>query len=272
MLSPVVAAGTGGSDGGNLHWAYVSYFGTGVYRVGDNKSVTVLRPTARWDHTQAAYGAEGERTLGWKFRLPIAVGLHRFDFDDIPGIIDPDNVGSISVTPGVDLDIPITDSWTLRPSANLGWGSLTDGTETAWTYWLGVNSRYQFNTGKLGWALLNALSYVGYNPNEDRNEDMFPLMTGLEFAYPLPWKLAQNPLELNWHITYTAFYNNLDYIVQGQQLVKAIDQWQAGVALGRQGQRLQLWHLKVDRIGLAFSRAGNDFSGVKFYFRSVFDW
>ncbi|MCX2982311.1 hypothetical protein EYC98_15720 [Halieaceae bacterium IMCC14734] len=272
VLSAVATAGTSGTDGGNLHWAYSSFFGTGVYRVGDNKSVTVLNPTARWRYTEADYEQGGERQLGWNFRLPMAVGLHRFDLDDIPGIVDPDNVGSISVTPGVDLDIPVTERWTLRPSANLGWGSLTDGSESAWTYWLGINSRYRFNTGNLQWALLNSLSYVGYNPSQDRNEDMFPLMTGLEFAYPLPWKLAQNPLEVNWHVTYTVYHNNLDYIVQRQQIVKAVDQWQAGIALGRQGQRLQFWRFKFDRVGLTFNRAGNDVSGVKLYFRSVFDW
>lgn len=102
---PVAA---GDEEGGNVHWAYASYFGTGTYELGNSKTVTVLRPTPRWTYRQGAFEEDGSRTLGWRFRVPVAVGFHKFDFDDLPGIIDSDNVGSVSVIPGVEMDIPVT--------------------------------------------------------------------------------------------------------------------------------------------------------------------
>jgi hypothetical protein len=259
-------------DGGNVHWAYAAYFGTGTYELGDSNKVTVLRPTSRWTYRDSELREDGSRTLGWRFRFPVAVGLHKFDFDDLDGLIDPDNVGSVSAIPGIEMDIPVTQRWMLRPSANVGWGTLTDGSESAWSYWATLRSRYTWNTGKLEWALLNSIGYVGYTPDDDKSENMFPLMAGLEFAYPFStFKLGKDPLKLNWHIAYTNFQNDMDIVVQRQDIARVSDKWQVGLALGKQGKKIELWKFRLDRIGLTYERGGNNLSGVKIYFRSVFD-
>ncbi len=258
----------------NIHWAYSAYFGTGTYKLGDLATVAVVRPNPGWTFRESAIDDEGNRTIGWRLRVPVAIGYHQFDFRDISEIIDPGNVVTVSVTPGVEMDIPVTRRWLLRPLLYVGWGTLTDSSETAWSYWTGIKSRYTWNTGKLEWSLLNAISYVGFDPNADDREGMVPIMTGFEWAYPFTnWKMDNDPLELSWHVAYTTFQNNLDIPpFLNPDPDRVVDLWQVGVALGKHGKNFEFWKFKWDRIGLAFERGGGgNLRGIKIYFSSVFD-
>jgi len=262
------------ADVGNVHWAYSAYFGTGTYKLGDFASVAVVRPTPAWTFRESAIDDDGNRTLGWRFRVPVSIGYHEFDFGNISDILDPANVVTVSVIPGVEMDIPVTRRWLLRPLLYAGWGMVTDSSEAAWSYWTGIKSRYTWNTGKLEWALLNAISYVGFNTDSDNTEGMVPIMMGFEWAYPFTnWKMDNDPLELSWHLAYTSFQNDLDlppFLDPNTEHV--LDLWQVGVALGKQNRDFEFLGLKWDRVGLAFERGGGgNLRGIKLYFSSVFD-
>ena len=112
-----VAANAQTADVGSVHWAYSSYFGTGWYELRDNRDVFVLRMAPRWDLREAELADDGQRTLGINFRLAITTGLDNFTIVDIPDAVSSDNLASLSITPGVDITIPINERWTLRPYA-----------------------------------------------------------------------------------------------------------------------------------------------------------
>ena len=66
----------------SVHWAYAAYFGTGWYRVSDDRDVFVVRMTARWNWSDASMSDSGERNFGYDFKLSVSIGLDQFDFDD----------------------------------------------------------------------------------------------------------------------------------------------------------------------------------------------
>ena len=140
-----------------VHWAYSSYFGTGWYQVDGDRDVYVLRMTPRKELRESDLADDGKRTIGIELKFPITAGLEVFTLNDIPGTLDPDNLASLSVTPGIDITVPLNERWTLRPFASIGYGALLNGSESAWTYWAGVKSRYAFQSGNLNWALINSL-------------------------------------------------------------------------------------------------------------------
>jgi hypothetical protein len=259
-----------------VHWAYSAYFGTGWYQVSGDRDVFVLRMTPRWNIRDADYSADGDKTIGIELRFPITLGLDRFDLDNLPDAVDLDNVASISVTPQVDITIPVTARWSLRPYAAVGWGTVLSGDESSWTYWGGVKSHYSFKNGNLDWALINSVSYVGYTPSEGESEYFLPLMAGLEFDYPFgERKLAGEQLMLSWHGMYTSFESNLDFILDEGPLssTEAItDQWEFGISLRKQTSPIKIWFMNFDRLGLAyrFSSSG-DLKGISFVFRSMFE-
>ena len=261
----------------DLHWAYSAYFGTGWYQVSGDRDVYVLRITPpRWNIGDADYSADGEKTIGIELKFPITLGLDSFDLDNLPEAIDLDNVASISVTPGIDITIPVTARWSLRPYAAVGWGTTLGGSESSWTYWGGVKSHYSFKNGNLDWALINSVSYVGYTPNQGQSEYFLPLMAGLEFDYPFgKRKLDDEQLMLSWHGMYTSFESNLDFVFDGGPLRPTdpiTDQWEFGISLRKQTSPIRIWFMKFDRLGLAyrFSSSG-DLKGISFVFRSMFE-
>ncbi len=254
-------------------WAYGAYFGTGWYRIDADRDIYVIRYTPRWELSEADIADDGTRTIGIEFRFPITFGLNNFSYDDLPGSIDPDNLSSVSVTPGIDITIPITEKWLLRPFGAVGWGGSFNNSESVTTYWGGIKSRYSFQHGKLDWALLNSVTYVGHTPSVGPSDDFWPLMAGLEFDYPLgKRKLDGEQVFLSWHGTYTTFEEDLTNVIDDGSITPISDQWELGMSFRKEEGRIKILFLKFDRLGLAyrFSTSG-DFKGISFVFRSTFD-
>ena len=256
-----------------VHWAYSAYFGTGWYSVSGDRDVYVVRMTARWALSDPVLDAEGNRSVGIYIKAPISVGLDDFNYDDVLGAAEVDNVSFISLNPGIDIEIPINSTWSLRPYASIGYGQAFDSSESAWTYWGGIKSRLAFQSGKLNWGLLNQVGFVGYTPNRGPSDKFWPLMTGFEFEYPVGSSNDNSAQKLlHWHATYTVFGDDLTF--SGNPLVNnpITDQWEFGVALGRRDSPIKIWFLKFDRLGLGYRTSSNgDLKGITFVFRSEFD-
>ena len=257
----------------SVHWAYSAYFGTGWYRVDGDRDVFVVRMTARWDWAEAYLDDTGGRSLGYHFKLPVSLGLDRFDYDDILGAVDVDNVTFLSVNPGLDIEIPVNRIWSLRPYASVGYGEALDASDSAWTYWGGVKSRVAFQSGKLNWRLLNQIGFVGYTPNEGPEDSIWPVMAGLEFDYPVGApRPGGDQLLLHWHGAYTLFGNDLDFIGNPAVDTTITDQWEIGAAIGRRDSGIPIWFLNFDMLGLGYRSSSNgDLKGITFVFRSMFD-
>ena len=261
--SPTIAQD---SDETFVHWAYASFFGSGWYKVGDEKSVFALRYQPRWQRRESSLDAS-RRQFGIEFRLPVTVGFHRFDFDDPLSILEPDNFATVSVTPGIEIDIPITDRWNLKPLACLGGGKELGGDDSALIYWAGIKSEYLLPAKKLNWTLANTLSYAGYTPDEGRSSDFYALLTGLEFRHGI----GSNNRQLNWHVAYT-IYDDIDFPLGSIGSVTFTDEWEFGLAMSRADRNIKVWRFSLYRLGLAFRYAdGGNVKGIKFVFRSIYD-
>jgi hypothetical protein len=257
----------------SVHWAYSAYFGTGWYRVSADRDVFVVRMTPRWSFSEPSLDEEGNRSVGLYFKTPVSVGLDRFDYDDVLGAVDVDNVSFLSVNPGIDIEIPINDIWSLRPYASVGHGWAFDGSDSAWTYWAGIKSQVRFNSGKLNWRLLNQAGFVGYTPNEGPDDTIWPLMAGLEFDYPVGAPTPDgDQLLLHWRAAYTVFGNDLEFTGDPAQDTAISDQWEIGAAIARRDSRIPIWFLKFDMLGLGYRASSNgELKGITFLFRSMFD-
>ena len=98
-------------------------------------------------------------------------------------------------------------------------------------------------------------------------------MAGLEFQWPMgDRRLGGEPLYLDWHATYRAYWDNLNFVFGAGSTTKIADEWELGLAFSKGEGKLKLWHFELDRIGLAyrFSNSGA-FEGVSLVFTSVFD-
>lgn len=259
-----------------IHWAYGAYFGTGRYELADGQSTYVLsaRPSRRLRAAQ--FNDDETRSIGIELRFPVAVGTHRFDIAG--SSLQFDNVSTVSVVPGVEIDVPITARWSLKPIAYVGWGTEvsgdSSGDSSAWLYWTGVKSQVRFAAGALNWAMVNSLTYVGYS-SDDEDASVLPLFTGFEFETPLQnTKIANELVHLHWHVGYTSYLNEIDLRPARTSLspVTIDDEWELGVAFSTGQQPLRLWRLKWDRVGIAYRFSSDgEFEGLSLTFRSLFE-
>ena len=256
-------------DGGDIHWAYANYFGSGWYSIGDDQDVFALRLTKRWTFSDASLDDSGERRIGVKARLPILLGVDRFELDDPLGAVDFDNVSFLSVNPTVALEIPVNERWTLKPMASAGYGQALDGSDSAWSYSAVVRSRLSFAAGNLDWHIINAAGFVGFTPDSGPSDNMWPLMAGLAFSYPV----GDRDLRLHWHLAYTKFGNDLDFQLASSSGQPVEDEWEAGFAFGRPGKPVaRWWRFEFQRLGLGYRRSSDgDLEGITLIFRSLFD-
>jgi len=259
-----------------IHWAYSAYFGTGAYSIDTGESVYVLSFRPGWSLRGAQLEENGERTIGLRFRLPVTIGLHALDSSDLGSTLNLNNVGTLSVVPGLEIDIPINKRWSLKPVAYAGWGTEADGDASAWIYWAGVRSRVTFHNDAFDWALVNALSEVGYSSDSGKRQSVLPFLTGVEFERPLGnRKLGGEQVYLHWHVAYTSYLDEIKWPQIARTTLDPVaidDEWEIGAAFSRGGEPLRWWRLHWDRVGIAYRFSSNGhFEGVSLVFGSLYD-
>jgi hypothetical protein len=252
-----------------VHWALGAFFGTGWYEVDDNRSVFVLRIPPRQTLRKASLDADGTRRLGVEILYPVALGLSKLD--RVPDFIEFDNFASISFTPGVELEVPVTSAWALRPYLHLGYGRELESGEEATIWYGGVKSRYRLG-GARHWSLLNEAYFAGYKPEFENRGRYGAVMAGLEWQRPLQrldWRGA--PLYLDTHLTYDWYFDELNFHVDRYRVESFQDQWELGLALGGGGRPLELGFLSFEHVGLAYRWSSNgNFKAITLNFTSPF--
>lgn len=271
VLSPLRADGQE-SEAEAIHWAYSTWFGTGWYRIGDTRDAFAVRYAPRKLVSEQSIEG-GKRRYGLEVRVPVTLGLEHFPLDDIPGSVDPENFASVSVTPAVNVQIPLTKHWTLRPYAALGWGTVLNGAESAWTYWAGVRARYRTSVDRLNWSWLYSVGVVGHSPNEGPSSNFWPVMTGFEFDHPFGIRQLQGEqLYVNWHVAYTWFADEMELFGPTGTREEIRDQWELGLGINKEETPIELWRFAFDRITLVYRFSSDgELQGVGFAFNSLFD-
>ena len=254
-----------------VHWAYSSFFGTGWYQMRDSRSVFVLRIPPRQTLRSSSISDSGERELGIEIKYPLTVGLH--DVQDLGGIIENDNFGTMTFAPGVELEIPINQRWYLRPFAHVGWGKELQVGESAWIYYAGIKSRYTFpSKNKYKWYLLNSLYYAGYTPDEGRSDHLAVAQIGVELLQPLgKASLAGRPIDLHWIFMYSFLGHDLHFNLPDGSFDPISDQMEVGLQMSFRDGPFKFWFLKVQRLGVGYRFSSNgEFTAVTLSMRSWF--
>ena len=255
-----------------VHWAMGAFFGTGWYQVDDNRSVFVFRIPPRQTLRESSFDENGKRKLGIEIQYPVSFGLH--NLDQLPDFVDFDNFATVTFTPGVQVEIPVTEKWYLRPYAHIGYGAEISTSDSAWIYYGGVKSRYQLSSSKYNWSLLNAVYFAGYKPEFARRGQYGSFMTGLEFNQPLKsFQLGGDDTWLNWHITYNYLFDRLNFHVDEDRVESIGDQWEIGLALSKGSKNIKIWFISFEHVGLAYKWSSNGaYRAISINLRSPFTY
>lgn len=254
-----------------VHWATAAFFGTGWYQVSDNRQAFIFRVPPRQVLREPGWDEDGRRRLGIEFQYPLAFGLHRLE--DVPDFIDFDNYGTVTFTPGVAVEIPISDRWRLRPHAHFGVGYERSSGEWARIWYGAVRSRYLLAEDEFrNVALLGGVSSAGYKPDFKGRGHYASALIGFEGSRRArKLTLAGAPARLNWHLTYRYLFDRLEFHVGPQDVVTVRDEWELGLAIARDGGKIRFGFLAFEQIGLSFTTSSNGaYQGITVNLRSPF--
>ena len=257
----------------DVQWAYASFFGTGWYKINDQRSAFIVRTAPRWYFGEAGIGDDGKREIGYVLRLPLTLGLNQFDFGDIPGIVDPDNYATASINVGFDVDIPVTERLSLRPNIEAGYGTILGESDYAWVYRGELRSRYRFSPGDIGWTLHGALGYAGHTPKSGSSDDFTYLSIAAELGHATRWRRkGGEQVNLHWQLGYTDFLDGLDFESAESNLTSVGNYWQIAASLAMEERPFRIWRLNFDRLGIGFNFSpSGEHEAIKLIFRSAYE-
>ena len=240
-----------------VHWATAAFFGTGWYRVNDNREAFIFRVPPRQVLREPGWSESGQRVTGIEIQYPLAFGLHRLE--DVPDFIDFDNYGTLTFTPGVAVDIPMSKRWRLRPHAHFGVGYERSSGEWARIWYGGLRSRYLLaEDPNRNVALLGAVSFAGYKPDYKDRGHYGSALVGFEGSMrSRELTVAGAPARLNWHLTYSYLFDRLEFHLGPEEVVTVRDEWELGLALARDGGKIRFGFLGFEQIGLSFTTSSN---------------
>ena len=267
LLLPGVSAAEE-TDGDSVHWAYGSILGTGWYKLDGDRQVYVLRIPPRWYYRDSAIDESGQRILGIEFHFPLTFGLHKLE--EIGDFVDFENIGTVSFNPGVEIEYPISRRWHLRAYGHLGWGTEKDTDGSALIYDAGLKSRFSFQKGQLDWGIVNELFFAGYDDDNAGSDNLDGVMAGLDFSYPITTG-SGTALKLNWDISYRWYENDLSFLRTASEPISVEDEWEVGVAIGKQHGPIKIWFMDFEHMGLIYRfNSDGSFRAITVNFRSPF--
>lgn len=234
-----------------VHWAYSSFLGTGWYQVDSGLDVYVLRAPLSWDWRATDPAKKGAAGFGLTVDLPVTFGLQQVDgFDEL---LDIDNIGTVSFTPGIEAEWAVTERWWLRGYTHLGWGIDTQGDEQAWVWDLGLKSRYTVGNPEQPVGLFTEIFAAGYWPDEGSASSLGGLGAGMDFRTPLAWhNSGGQQFELAWDLSYRWYGDQLTFNTTLQDSTTITDEWRLGAALALRERRIKIWLFEFDQLGLGY--------------------
>jgi hypothetical protein len=242
-----------------INWYYSAVFGTGVYKSGD-RVVSVL---------QIPFGHElkppTDDQWGLKLVVPVSFGVYDFHFDQLLNGETPKSVGTLSIFPGVEAEVPVGSNWMVKPYANLGWGWDLSGGGGALLYAGGVKSLVWMPIGKDSrLSLGNQLTLSGYSPEGAANQPLGVFVAGLNLETPTQVTVSGRPIIVGGHLIYYYFFNRLRFPTNNDVENKISEQGEIAFSLSvRKALDFELFDL--DRIGIGY-QFGGGIQGVRLFF------
>ena len=241
-----------------INWYYAATFGTGVYTAGDRTVAALQLPFSR------ELRPVGEGRYGLKLRIPVTFGFYDYTFDEAFTGEFPDEVGTVSVMPGLEWELPLSHRWTLRPYFSAGIGQELSGNESALIYDFGFTSRFLLGEDKgVEFALVNSLTAAGYRPRGGPSQPFGVFALGVDLVIPMNLVLFGRDAFIGFTPIYYYYFNKVSFAEFNNADNRLEEQFELAISvMSRKPWSLKYFH--VDRVGLAI-RTSNEVFGVSFF-------
>jgi hypothetical protein len=186
------------------NFAFANYLGSGFYSSG-NARLFIFRVPFSSDLTEVT-----KEKGGLRLNYPVALGVGIIDaerdFPEFEDIIDLNNLVTLSVMPGLEYVLPMTDIWSLAPFIDLGIARDFANDTTVGIGGIGGKSVVRLDLDHSRLIIANRLLYAEQgNLDSGNNSHFVSFETGLEYTVPTSYTINGSP------VSFSIYYINYHY-------------------------------------------------------------
>lgn len=246
-----------------VHYAYANYLGSGIYKTTGQNATLVSMPFSY------ELGDKGKTTYG--LRLPVSVGFFDFQFKDLPNNGLPDEVGTITFTPGLAFNYQYTKNWLIESYVDVGYGRNLTTNKGVTILSTGVSALYHFDYKDYDSIWANRIYYASYDGNGYDAMDAYAAMhIGIDTGLPLQYKVLGHQFQPRLFVTAFWYFSEVNFLIPGirsleeEKNVTLTNSVEFGFTLKFAKSIGYSW-AGIDRLGLSY-RYSKNFSAFRLLF------
>jgi hypothetical protein len=247
-----------------VHFAFASQLGSGVYSLGD-RTIQIYRLPIGWQVSEPADGRPGVR-----LRLPVTIGLYDFEPRDVIESGLPDQLDTLSVAGGVELDFDLGSDWHLLPYVEVGRAWEADNATDATLYSASLHVHRERERDERLSRYFAGIVYAGVDLDQSAGTaDLLKLETGVESRRSLGFTIAGKEADGGAYLLAEWYPDQPEQPVVRSDGPSGIPfQAEIGITLGTR-EPIRVWGLPLPRVGFAY-RFGEGLSVYRLVFGTPF--
>ena len=242
-----------------LNYSFAVWVGSGIYKVSDaNKRFAVLRVPAAFTLRPTQYDKVKFRDrFGFRLLLPAVVALEEETDTNF-------TFGAAAFVPGLEVQIPVNQYWTLKPFGQIGLGKDSDGGNVEYIYGGGARSLISFSWEKFSFGIGNSL-ILAENRKSTKNETngFSMLEAGLDIRHPIGFTFHDRKLDASLFFVASRFFNRVEFFEDGGDTERVNRIYTFGMTLGT-GEPFSIWKVNLNRVGIDYRWGNAGFRGIGF--------
>jgi hypothetical protein len=242
-----------------LNYSFAVWIGSGVYKVPSaDKRLAVLRAPFGYTFRSAQYDKQkfGDR-LGFKLLLPAVVAAEEETDTDF-------TFGAVAFVPGLEVQIPVNEYWTLKPFGQFGAGKDTAGGDLRYIYGGGVRSLVSFPWKKFVFGIGNSMILAEDRDSTKNQSSGFSMLeAGLDVQRPLGISFLNRDVDVGLFFVVSRFFDRVEFLEDGGDTERINLIYTAGLTFGAK-EPVSIWQIDFDRVGIDYRWGEDGFRGLGF--------
>jgi len=185
-----------------INFAYATWIGSGYYRLEDLELYVLRIPIA------IPLRSVNDDHWGINLLLPVTFAYEQFNSNFLDFVID-DILGAAFV-PGVEIQIPVSKNWILKPFGQIGIG-YSEST-TTYIYGGGIKSLYSFQWGRVDFGLGNSLVFASEDATGNSEDEGFSMLQiGLDARHLINFSTGNRVADIGSYVVVSQFLDTFDF-------------------------------------------------------------
>ncbi len=242
-------------DDFKVSYIYSAIMGTGTYKI-DGRRITMLQAPIKITQRDAT-----DEAIGLTWFVPVTIGYDAVTDNNWLDLIFDEDLVTASVMPGFQADIPLNDTWSLRPLGHLGFTRDFTRSETIIMGVTGLRAVAKLpDTGawEFRWGL--GLRLAGeYQLDSNHSEGFSILETGVDVRRDTGFSVLERKINVGTYFLVQRYQPEWDLAEATFRESEVRSLVEVGLSVGLRRPR-KVFGFRVDRVRLGY-RTGDGFSG-----------